>query len=135
VLAGDYWQGGGWPFEQTIDVPGGTTIVVLLFGGGGLLLLKLRQLPSPRGKASSIRRNAGMAVYLMQRIQRDRDGLAVRSPALAASFLAVSRLNGNGVRTGLLLQILALISDSPQSREHAMSHQAATACPRHARRW
>ena len=39
ALAGDYWQGGGWPFEQTTDVPGGTTIVVLFFGGGGLLLL------------------------------------------------------------------------------------------------
>jgi hypothetical protein len=64
ALAGDYWQGGGWPFEQTTDVPGGTTIVVLFFGGGGLLLLKLRQPPSPRGSTSSIRRNTRMAIYL-----------------------------------------------------------------------
>jgi hypothetical protein len=66
VPAGDYWQGGGWPFEQTTDVPGGTTIVVLFFGGGGLLLLKLRQPPSPRGSMSSMIRNARMAIYLTQ---------------------------------------------------------------------
>jgi hypothetical protein len=61
---GDYWQGGGWPFEHTTDVPGGTTIVVLLLGGGGLLLLKLRQPLSTRGSTSSIRRNGHMAIYL-----------------------------------------------------------------------
>lgn len=63
---GDYWQGGGWPFEQTTVVPGGTTMVVLFLGGGGLLLLKLRQPLSPRGRTNSIRRSARMAIYLTQ---------------------------------------------------------------------
>jgi hypothetical protein len=59
-----YWQGGGWPFEQTTDVPGGTTIVVLFLGGDGSLLLKLRQPPRPRGSTSNIKRNARMAIFL-----------------------------------------------------------------------
>jgi hypothetical protein len=94
-LRGAYWQGAGWPFEQTTVEPGGTTIVVLFFGGGGLLLLKLRQPPSPRGSTSSIRRNARMATYLTQSVQREYDGLTGSSPAPATAVLAGNRLNGN----------------------------------------